>query len=261
MKGGTFITQCRFGFPRQECDNATLLSVDQCMKRAHRKMYNLAHACSEIRINNSNPLLLMLWKANMNIQYVGKSTLTIAQYVTGYVTKVERSNMQDLWQEVSSHNSIYSRLWSFGVRSMRSRECGLYEASDILLGDHLCDKSRTIKWLDVSRPDKIKRKLLEHSQLSAMKETNPQCTDIFEDNLIDTFYPQRPGGMEDVCLYNFVAEYTKCGVDKDGNVVYCKLCKSVYLIIKYIILIERTNVRVTTILYSSSLYHFVESVA
>ena len=86
MKGGTFVTRCRFGFPRQECESATLLSVDQCMKLSHRKMYNLARACSEIRINNYNPLLLMLWKANMDIQYVGESTLAIAQYVTGYVT-------------------------------------------------------------------------------------------------------------------------------------------------------------------------------
>ena len=226
MNGGTFITRCRFGFPRQECDRATLLTVDQCMKLSHTKMYNLVRACSEIRINNYNPLLLMLWKANMDIQYVSESTLAIA-HVTEYVTKAERSNMQDLWQEVSSHNSIYSRLWSFGVRSMRSRECGLYEASDILLGDHLCGKSRTVKWLDVSRPDKRKRRLMDHSKLSAMKETNPQSTDIFEDNVVDTFYPQRPRHMEDVCLFDFVAEYTKCGVDKDGKAVYRKLCKPV----------------------------------
>ena len=37
-------------------------------------------------------------------------------------------------------------LWSFGIRSLCSRECGLYEASDILLGDHLCEKSATVKW-------------------------------------------------------------------------------------------------------------------
>ena len=55
----------------------------------------------EIRINNYNPLLLMLWKANIDLQYIGESSLDIARYVTGYVTKAERSKMQDLWQEVS----------------------------------------------------------------------------------------------------------------------------------------------------------------
>ena len=125
--GDTFITRCRFGFPRQECTTATLLSVDECMKLSHRKIYTLPRS----------PLLLMLWKANMDLQFVGESTLVIANYVTGYITKAERCNMQDLWQEVSSHTSIYSKLWSFGIRSLRSRECGLYEASDILLGDHV----------------------------------------------------------------------------------------------------------------------------
>ena len=158
--GDTFITRCRFGFPRQECSTATLLSVDECMKLSHRKMYTLPRSPEEI---NYNPLLLMLWKANMDLQFVSESTLVIANYVTGYVTKAERSNMQDLWQEVSSHTSIYSKLWSFGIRSLRSRECGLYEASDILLGDHLCEKSKTVKWVDVSQPHQRKRRLIDHS--------------------------------------------------------------------------------------------------
>ena len=85
----------------------------------------------------------------MDLQYIGESSLAIAQYVTGYVTKAENSNMQDLWQEVSAHSSVYSKLWLFGIRCLRSRECGLYEASDLLLGDHLCEKSTTIKWIDV----------------------------------------------------------------------------------------------------------------
>ena len=138
---GTYITYCRFGFPRPTCESATLLSIDECMKSSHRKVYKLPRSPEEIRDNIYNPLLLMLWKANMDIQFIGESTLAIAQYVTGYVTKAEKSNLQDLWHEVSSHQSIYSKLWSFGVRSLRSREYGLYEASDILLGDHLCGKS------------------------------------------------------------------------------------------------------------------------
>ena len=36
---------------------------------------------------------------------------------------------------MNSNASLYSKLWSFGVRSLRSRECGLYEASDLLLDD------------------------------------------------------------------------------------------------------------------------------
>ena len=59
---GTFISRCRFGFPRQPRESATLLSVDDCMKLSHRKMYQLPQSPHEIWINNYNPFLLMLWK-------------------------------------------------------------------------------------------------------------------------------------------------------------------------------------------------------
>ena len=140
----------------------------------------------------------------MDIQYIGESSLAIAQYVTGYVTKAEKSNMQGIWQEVSCHQSLYSKLWSFGVRSLRSRECGLYEASD-LLGDQLCGKSQTTQWADVCQPHNRKRRLKDHSKLQEIREQDPNSTNIFEPNLVDTFYPERPDEMEDVCLYDFVA--------------------------------------------------------
>ena len=224
--GGTFITRCRFGFPRQTRESANLLTMDECMKLSHRKMYNLPRSPEEIRINNYNSLLLMLWKANMDLQYVGESSLAIAQYVTGYVTKAEKSNMQDFWQ-VSSHSSIYSRLWSFGIRSLSSREVGLYEASELLLGDHLCEKSTTSRWIDVSPSHNRKRRLKNHSTLVEIRERDPQSTDIFEDNLIDNVYPERPNDMEEVCLYDFVAEYEKCGVDEGGNPVYRERSKPI----------------------------------
>lgn len=68
---------------------------------------------------------------------------------------------------------------------------------------------------------------MNHSRLLEMRETNPNSTVIFEDNIVDTFYPQRPGSMEDICLYDFVANYTRCGIDKDGKVVYRKLNKTI----------------------------------
>ena len=75
--------------------------------------------------------------ANIEIQFVSEDSLALAHYVTGYVTKAEKSHLLDIRDEVSSNETLYSRLWSFGVRSLRSKECGMYEASDILLGDHL----------------------------------------------------------------------------------------------------------------------------
>eukprot|EP00731_Ephydatia_muelleri_P003461 Em0001g3461a len=201
LKSG-FITKCRFSFPRDVTEHAVLNPVEECLK-SRKKIYLLPRAAQECRVNDYNPLLLLLWQANMDIQFTAESSLTLAHYVTGYVTKAEKSNMQEVWQEVNSNSSIYSKLWSFGVRSLRSRECGLYEASDLLLGDHLTEKSVTVKWVDASMPHKRKRRLKTHKQLVEVEKMNPASTDILE------------GSMW----------YKYCGTDKDGSRVYQKLQK------------------------------------
>ena len=63
----------------------------------------------------------------------------------------------------------------------------------------------------MSRPQNRKGRLVNHSTLVKMNETNPTSTNIFESSVIETFYPQRPADMEDVCLYSFIAnmELTK----------------------------------------------------
>ena len=119
--GGVFITRCKFGFPR-----------------------NIRSSTVIFRVNDYNPVLLLLWRADIDIQFVSEDSLASAHYVTGYVTKDEKSHLLDLWEEVTGDQSLYSKLWSFGIRSLRSRECGMYEASDILLGDQLCRKSETV---------------------------------------------------------------------------------------------------------------------
>ena len=134
------------------CESAVINCVEHSLK-SRQKIYGLTRTELEIRVNDYNPLILMLWQANIDIQFVAESSLALAHYVSGYVTKAERSNIQDIRHEVSENKNVYSRLWSFGIRCLRSRECGLYEASDLLLGDHLCEKSDTVKWID-SMPHK-----------------------------------------------------------------------------------------------------------
>ena len=90
----------------------------------------------------------------MDIQYIGESSGALCNYISGYITKGEKSHMQETWEEITSNKSIYSRLFSFGVRSLRSRECGLYEASDILLGDHLYSQSEEVQWIGVNQSEK-----------------------------------------------------------------------------------------------------------
>ena len=222
--GGVFITRCRFGFPRPEADEGQIHSVEECLKSRNR-IYTIPRSSNEIRVNNYNPLLLLLWRANIDIQYTAENSLALAHYVTSYITKAEKSHLHELWDEVGSSESLYSRLWSFGVRSLRNRECGMYEACDILLGDHLTEKSQTVQWVAADQPHKRKRRLRNHEKLKELCESDPDSVSIFNDNLIDTFYPARPDDLEDVCLYDFVKWYVFSGVDSAGKRKYRKLTK------------------------------------
>ena len=179
----------------------------------------------EVRVNDYNPILLLLWKANTDIQFVAESSLALAHYVSGYVTKAERSRIQGIWQEVSEDKSIYSRMWSFGIRSLRSRKCGLYEAGDLLLGDHLTEKSDTVTWVDVTMPHKRSHRFKDYRVLQGIVKANPDSDDNFEHNLLENFYPERTDAMEDVSLYDLVSKYDYAGKDEDGARKYKLLNK------------------------------------
>ena len=181
--GRTFITRCRFGFPRPPCETTTLNCVEDALKA--RKIYQLPRTNEEARVNDYNPFLLMLWKAHTDVQFMGEYSLALVHYVSGYVTKAEKSNLQDIWQEVSESKSVYGCLWSFGVRRLRSRECGLYEACDLLLGDHLTENSDAIKYI-VSQPHKRSRRLKDHKDLEDVAKRDPDREGIFKDGLSDT---------------------------------------------------------------------------
>ena len=127
---------CKFGFPREPSESPKVHCVEEKLKK-RQKTYQISHTEAEVRVNDYNPLLLLLWKANTDIQFVSESSLALAHYVSGYVTKAKRSNMSRIWQEMSESKIIYGRLWSFGLRMLHSRECGFDEVSDLLLGDHL----------------------------------------------------------------------------------------------------------------------------
>ena len=138
-------------------------------------------------VNDYNPLLLMLWRANMDLQYISETSLALTEYVSVYITKAEKSNVQDIWNDISNSDSVYKRLFQFGMRSMRSREVGLYEVSDIILGDQLHEKSATVQWIGADMPHKRKRMLKNHSELNAMAASNPNAEDIYSLASLITF--------------------------------------------------------------------------
>jgi len=115
--------------------------------------------------------------------------------------------------------------YKFGVKSLHKRECGLYKAANLLLGDHLCEKSETVQFVSTDMSHKRKRRVKKHKELKEILEMDPDRNDLFEQNLLDDFYPKRPEALKDVCLYYFVRWYVKSGTDAGGNRLYRKLIK------------------------------------
>ena len=109
--GTVFVKKCKFGFPRPVRDTSCLNYVEDSLK-TKGKLYHLKSTEDEVKINDYNPLLLKFWKANMDIQYIAESTMALAHYVSGYVTKADRSRIQDIWQEVSDNKSSAVQLRS-----------------------------------------------------------------------------------------------------------------------------------------------------
>ena len=68
------------------------------------------------------------------------------------------------------------------------------------------------------------RRLKDHKVLQEIAENDPDTEEIL-DNLLDTYYPQRPDSLEDVCLHDFVANYDWQSKDSRGNRMYKKLRK------------------------------------
>ena len=104
--GNAYVTHCKFGFPRQVVNETVLNNVEDSLKY-RSKVYHLKRGVEEVRVNDYNPLLLYLWKANIDIQYVADSSLALAHYVTAYVTKAEKSHMQELWEDISEQETLY----------------------------------------------------------------------------------------------------------------------------------------------------------
>ena len=191
--------------------------------KAEKRIYHLKRSEEEVRVNDYNPLLLLLWKANIDVSFTSECSLALADYVSGYVTKAERGHM---WQDILDDRGIYSKLFRIGIRCLDSRPIGLYETCDILLGEPLCRKSREVAWIDVEMPHKRKRNLTKKlSEVEEIAANDPSTEDFYGEGLVTHFYPNRAQEYEEYCLYDFVAKLNYKGKDKNGERLHRPLQK------------------------------------
>ena len=135
-------TVCCFGFDRPVTKEFVLRNVQKSVV-GHRnlisrsRLYDLPRKENETMINDYVPILLYLWKGNMDIQFVGDHSTALTTYIVKYILKNEKGLEENLIERVNTNKSLCSSLWNFAMRSLYNRECGAIEAADICLGNNL----------------------------------------------------------------------------------------------------------------------------
>lgn len=207
---------CRYGFPRPVQSKITLNTIEATLKsrqkgRSPIKLYNLARTYEERFINDYNPILLLLWDANIDIQFIHESSRSLDNYLTSNITKSEKNSNEEAWDACNKNKSLQSNLKSFALKSFQNREMGIFEVADKLLGYSLYEFSDQIKWLNSQPYNQRNRRIKE---LNEIEKLNDDCQDIYHNNLIDDYYPNRPDSLESMCIYDldswFDFKSTKC---------------------------------------------------
>ena len=83
-------------------------------------------------------------------------------------------------------------------------------------------KFATVKLIDASMP-KMSRRLKDHRQLEQLAQHDPNNKDIYEESIGHTI--PRDQSLEDVYLYDLVANYSWQNIDDNGKRQYTKLKK------------------------------------
>ena len=103
------------------------------------------------------------------------------------------------------------------MRSFRNREVGVYEVADKLLGYRLYQFSDAIFYLQALPKDDRKRRLKELKDIHQIQDDD--STNIYFNNLIDDYYPNRPDVLEDVCLFTFAQWFEYTSIQKPRSLI------------------------------------------
>lgn len=211
LNGRRKYTKCRFHFPRRPRDSAVLRDpIVSFVERKHGggncRLYELPRKEEECNINDYSPKILMTWQANHDIQWCGFRTDRIVNYLASYICKKELAQIQEIWQEVSKDRDLHKALFCLGMRAVTLRECGIYEAIDMILSQPLYSKSVAVRYVNIRVPARRCRQLKAKKAIENLPGDSHEC---FMNNWISDYYPNRPVELEDCCLYEFMRWYEK----------------------------------------------------
>ena len=160
---------------------------------------------NELRINAHNEMILHLWKANMDLQYILDPYACVI-YVVSYIGKAQRG-MSKLLKDYmlrykAGDTTIKERLRGIAHKFQNCTEISAQEVSYHLLSLPLSKCSRAM-YINTNPADKLVRILKSKPVLQGMSHDSE---DILQPGLIE-HYIQRSDELENICLAEFASMY------------------------------------------------------
>ena len=156
-------------------------------------------------VNNFNPTILKIWRANIDIQYV-TDPWACAMYILSYISKGERQIgklLKEASKECGADDSIRQQMRKVGNVFLSHREVSAQEAVYRLLSIPLKKSSRMTIFVNTGMPETRVHILKPKRELEDLPD---ESEDIFQPNILDN-YIARPKSMEDTCLADFATNY------------------------------------------------------
>ena len=156
---------------------------------------------NEIRANAHNEIILYLWKANMDLQFILDPYACVV-YVVSYTGKSQRG-MSKLLKDALLHKkagyaTIKERLRGIAYKFQSCSEVSAQEVAYHLLSLPLSQCSRGNVYINTN-PYKQRVRILKSQPI--LKDMDLVSEDILQPGLIE-HYIQRPNELEDISLLN-----------------------------------------------------------
>ena len=180
-----------------------------------RKSYNLQTIIykrkpCEVNIGPYNTVILMLLKANMNIQFV-TGVYAMLTYLTSYLCKPEHT-MSELMKKASKEaygKDIRGKMHSIGNVFITKREVSTHEAVKRVLSLPMRHSNIDVIFVPTGLKKNRTRMLKPQSILEVM---NHDDTNVYASSILDK-YENRPNELEDMCLADFASNYVSKKAD------------------------------------------------
>lgn len=165
---------------------------------------------TELWTNTFNPWIANVLRSNMDLQFILEE-YSCAAYVVEYVNKSNRgisSLHRDLvkLQEEFPDQDYNSLLKKISIKMLNSVEMSAQEAAWYLLRQPMSEASRKVEFIPTMWPHE-RTKTRKRTQQMDEEGISDDSMDVWTCNIVQKYEARE--GLDDVCLADFVAYYTK----------------------------------------------------